>query len=144
MMTHRHKGDYPISSATQPNARDILENIGGLNRSERQVARLVQQGKLECTSGRIEVFLSQYQQNPDWRPGGHQRWKDTSVPSGYIKITEAAIRLNRARSTIYGYIERGELATIRVADRQFVSESSITMLLDGLTSEPVTVTFGPA
>lgn len=139
-MKSRRKADYPIYSPTKRNAVEMLQEIGGLSRSEHHVGRLVQHGKLGCTSGQIEVYLAQFAQTPEWHRGGNRPTYEAIPPSGYMTISEAACELGRARTTIYDYIKRGDLDTVRVARRQFVSESSVTLLFDGLTSEPVTVT----
>jgi hypothetical protein len=68
--------DFPIESSRRDNARDLLETIGGLNFSERHVARLVAEGKLSLTSGAIETFVEEYRAN-----SGSRATKKSRSPS---------------------------------------------------------------
>lgn len=128
-MRQREKRDFPIHSTKRDSAHSLLKRVGGLEFSERYVAKLVAQGKLVCASGAIESFIATYQQDPAYRRGGHQTWKDAKPQPGYLTIGEAAKKLNYARSTIYGFIERDLLEAIPGPRRQFVTEASIDRFL---------------
>lgn len=51
-------------------------------------------------------------------------------------IANAAVALDVSRSTIYGLMDSGRLATLKIGSRTIIPRTSLEALLDELVTEP--------